>query len=115
MAKKLKNKKPLFQTDRMKLTSLIELAKQKYSIEDILFCFLDSVDNDWKERNETVNAILANSIIKDELKDKLSSEMKTEGFFIVKMDSMQQKEKLTDFLTTVIYPYYNEQQINLFN
>jgi hypothetical protein len=113
--KKIEAKKMISNKDAEKLKAFIELAKTKFSIDDILFFFLDSVDNDWRERTETVKAILGNSIIKDELKEELSSEMKTEGFFIVKMDNMQQKEKLTDFLTTVIYPYYNEQQINLFN
>jgi len=108
-------KKMITTKDAEKLKGLIELAKEKFSIEDILFFFLDSVDNDWRERGEAVKAILANEIIKDEIKGELESEMKTEGFLILKIDNMQQKEKLTEFITTAIYPYYNEQQKNLFN
>jgi len=115
MKKKIEAKKMISNKDAEKLKALIEVAKEKFSIEDILFFFLDSVDNDWKERNETIKAILANEIIKDELKEELQGEMKTEGFLILKLNNMQQKEKLTDFITTAIYPYYNEQQTNLFN
>jgi len=115
MKKKIETKKMISTKDAEKLKALIEVAKEKFSIEDILFFFLDSVDNDWKERNETVKAILDNSIIKDELKENLESEMKTEGFLLLKLDNMEQKNKVTEFLTSVIYPYYNEQQKNLFN
>ena len=60
-------KKMITTKDAEKLKGLIELAKEKFSIEDILFFFLDSVDNDYKERNDTVKAILENSLIKDEI------------------------------------------------
>ena len=101
--------------DAEKLKGLIELAKEKFSIEDILFFFLDSVDNDYKERNETVKAILENSIIKDEIKEGLESELKTEGFLVLQITNMEQRNKIDEFLTTAIYPYYNEQHSNLFN
>jgi len=108
-------KKMITTKDAEKLKGLIELAKEKFSIEDILFFFLDSVDNDYKERNETVKAILENSIIKDEIKEGLESELKTEGFLVLKITNMEQRNKIDEFLTTAIYPYYNEQHSNLFN
>lgn len=108
-------KKMITTKDAEKLKGLIELAKEKFSIEDILFFFLDSVDNDYKERNETVKAILANSIIKDEIKEGLESELKTEGFLVLQITNMEQRNKIDEFLTTAIYPYYNEQHSNLFN
>lgn len=115
MKKKIEAKKMISNKDAEKLKAFIELAKEKFSIEDMLFFFLDSVDNDWRERGEAVKAILANEIIKDEIKGELESEMKTEGFLLLKLDNMEQKNKVTEFLTSVIYPYYNEQQTNLFN
>ncbi|MBP9690411.1 MAG: hypothetical protein KBE91_12410 [Bacteroidia bacterium] len=108
-------KKMITTKDAEKLKGLIELAKEKFSIEDILFFFLDSVDNDYKERNETVKAILENSIIKDEIKEGLESELKTEGFLVLQITNMEQRNKIDEFLTTAIYPYYNEQHSNLFN
>jgi len=108
-------KKMITTKDAEKLKGLIELAKEKFSIEDILFFFLDSVDNDYKERNETVKAILENSIIKDEIKEGLESELKTEGFLVLRITNMEQRNKIDEFLTTAIYPYYNEQHSNLFN
>ena len=108
-------KKMITTKDAEKLKGLIELAKEKFSIEDILFFFLDSVDNDYEERNETVKAILENSIIKDEIKEGLESELKTEGFLVLQITNMEQRNKIDEFLTTAIYPYYNEQHSNLFN
>lgn len=108
-------KKMITTKDAEKLKGLIELAKEKFSIEDILFFFLDSVDNDYKERNETVKAILENSIIKDEIKEGLESELKAEGFLVLQITNMEQRNKIDEFLTTAIYPYYNEQHSNLFN
>lgn len=96
------------------LEKLISSAKEKYSIKDIVFYFLDSI-NYYKDRKDIVEQLLFDKDIKEELKDKLQSEMLEQGIIILKVDSLDKKSKLDDFIKTEIFPYYNEQQQNIFN
>lgn len=107
-------KKQISTREAEQLINLIEAAKEKFSIKDLMFYFMDSL-NGWKEQTELIKTILADNNFKDEIKEEFKSEMKGDGFLIIKMDSLEKQNKLNDFLTTVIYPYYNEQQANLFN
>jgi hypothetical protein len=37
------------------------------------------------------------------------------GFYFLKVDSIQQRSKLEDFVTTEIFPHYNDQEVHLFS
>jgi len=106
-------KKQITTTEAEQLKNLIHAAKGKFEIKDIVFFFLDSLQG-WRERSEFVTALIKNEDIKNEVKQELQSEMQSEGFIVLKIDSMDKMSKLTDFLSTDIYPYYNEQQKEMF-
>ena len=101
--------KSAMQLREERLNKLIKAAQEKYSNEELFEEFLKCLD--WSEKRNIAKTIALDYDIMEEIKDN----QKNDGFVLLKLDSMQQKEKLTDFLTTVIYPYYNEQQTNLFN
>jgi hypothetical protein len=94
---------------KSRLNNLIKAAQERYSNEELFSEFLERLE--WREKLEVAKLVALDSEIMEEIK----CSQKSEGFIVLKIEGMEQKEKLTDFLTTVIYPYYNEQQINLFN
>lgn len=107
-------KKQITTTEAEQITKLIDAVKGKFEIKDIVFFFLDSLEG-WREKSEFVSALIKNEEIKNEVKEELQSEMQIEGFIVLKIDSMDKKSKLKDFLSTDIYPYYNDQQKEIFN
>lgn len=109
--KKKLPKKYLSTQDANLLERLILSAKERFTVKDIVLQFLDSLD--WREREKMIEQLLNDENVKDDLKLALKSEMTTEGFLILKIDSMDKKDKLTDFIET-LYPYHNDQQ-KLFN
>jgi hypothetical protein len=106
-------KKQITTTEAEQLTNFIHAAKGKFQIKDIVALFLDSL-NGWREKSEFVDALIKNEDIKNDIKEELQSEMKSEGFIVLKINSMDKMSKLNDFLSTDIYPYYNEQQKEMF-
>ncbi len=55
-----------------------------------------------------------NATQREYLKDKMVDLTTFEGGIFIKVDTLQQKEKLRDFIGQEIYPYYNEQQTQIF-
>jgi len=55
-----------------------------------------------------------NATQRDYLKDKMIDLTTFEGGIFIKVETMEQKGKLQEFIGTEIYPYYNEQQGNIF-
>lgn len=55
-----------------------------------------------------------NATQRDYLKDKMIDLTTFEGGIFIKVDTMQQKEKLQEFIGQEIFPYYNEQQTQIF-
>ncbi len=51
---------------------------------------------------------------KDDVRDKMGSILNMEGFIVLKVDGIEKKSKLQDFVNTEIFPYYNEQRQQLF-
>ena len=96
MKKKIDNTQWLAET-RMK--KLISAAMDKFDPEDLL---------------ELMYEKCCNATQRDYLKDKMIDMVAFEGGIYVKVDTMQQKEKLQDFIGKEIYPYYNEQQTQIF-
>ena len=109
----MKKAKQITTKERERLNTLIEIVLKKYSIDDIVFSFLDKTDG-WKDRSDIVTALLKDESLKDDLKEELEAEI-NEGKTIIKLQTMDQESKLKDFLCTSIFPYYNQQQAFLFS
>lgn len=105
--------KQITTTEAEQLQKLIHAVKNKFEIKDIVFYFLESIDN-WRERSQFVNALLSNNDVKQDIKDELQTEMKSDGLIVLKIQNMDKQSKLNDFLCSEIFPYYNEQQKELF-
>lgn len=99
--------------ERETLDNLMELVLDKYKIEDIVFSFLDKI-TDWRVRDAMVTELLKDENVKDTVKSELELEI-MQGKFVVNINTMDQHDKLTDFVCSNIYPSYNEQQHNLFS
>lgn len=111
-AKKPQPKKYLSAKDREAIDGFIDRALERYSIEDIVFCFLDKIDN-WKERDKMIDVLLKDAEVKDQLKDELESEYK-QGKIFIQPETQDQETRIMDFLCSSIFPYYNQQQAALF-
>ena len=106
--------KHLTTKEAVQLENLIFAAKQKFNIKDIVSKFVDSIN--WREQDEFIAALLSEKSVKDQLKDELKREMEIEGNVILKVENMEKRDKLEQFLSSTIYPYYNEQTtLPLFN
>jgi len=92
-----------------RLNNLIKAAQERYSNEELFAEFLERLE--YREKLDIAKMVA----LDDDIMNEIKCSQKSEGFIVLKIESMEQKEKLTDFLTTAIYPYYNEQQTNLFN
>ena len=106
-------KKQITTTEARQLEKLIHSVKGKFDIKDIVFYFLDSMKT-WQEQSEFIEALIDNEEMKKELKEELQSEISADGFIVLKVESMDKKSKLEDFINSQIFPYYNEQE-TLFN
>jgi len=111
-AKKPKPKTYLSTKDREGIDLFIDRVLERYSIEDVVFCFLDKIDN-WKDREQMIKVLLNDAEVKDDLKSELESEYK-EGKIFIQPETMEQETKIMDFLCTSIFPYHNQQQAALF-
>lgn len=94
------------------LSELIDRVLERYSVEEITIAFLDKI-TDWHDREVLVKELLKDSNVKDDLTYELKNEF-TKDKFVVKLETEEQEIKLNDFICQYIYPYYNEQQANLF-
>ena len=106
-------KKQITTKQAEQLSTLIDAVKEKYSISDIAFYFFDGLD--WGQRRELIAAIMSDADIKDRVKDGILSEERAEGAIILKVDSMDKKSQLEDFICTKLFPYHNEQATYLFS
>lgn len=82
-----------------KMKTLIKAAMERFEVNELL-----EMLNDCSSSNQ-----------REDLKDTMIAlTTEADGSFYIKVDSMVKAEKLNDFITTEIYPYYNEQQNCLF-
>jgi len=107
MKKKTPKNAYLSVKDAELLERIIEAAKERWTIKDIVFYFTN--DMGWQEKSEVVKAIFADETMKDEVCGLAKDEMRDDGFTVLKMETMDKQDKLQEFLDS-IFPYYNEQQ-----
>jgi len=112
MKRKTKVKPPIKTAERERLENLINLAIERYRLEDIIDAFTDAVDN-WKDRETVVNCLLQYDSFKEQFKENLEAEI-TQGKFLIEANTLADQMKIQDFLCTEIFPYYNQQQTQLF-
>jgi hypothetical protein len=105
--------KEITPTEAEHLQNLICALKGKFKIEEIVSFFLYSMKT-WNEKSIFINALLQNDEMKQDLKEKLSTEMQDNGFLVIKLENMDKRSKLNDFLCSEIFPYCNEQQNQIF-
>lgn len=108
MKKKTPKNKYVSVKDAELLERIIESAKERWTIKDIVFYFTD--DMAWDEKDELAAALMANEGIKESVEDIVKDELKQEGYTILKAETMEKKGKLEEFINSVLFPYYNEQQ-----
>lgn len=89
--------------DNNQLDILIQLAVNKYGIENILKSFFDV--SGWKEKDKAIEWLSSNQT--DELTEQMQFE---QSMFILKISNLDKREKLADFINSEIFPCYNEQQ-----
>lgn len=82
-----------------KMANLIRAAMQKFEPYQLL----DMMYNKCCNREE-----------RERLKEEMRDTLCLEGGIFVKVESLQQQEKISDFISREIYPSYNEQQANIF-
>lgn len=112
MKRKTKVQPPIKTAERERLENLINLAVDKYRLEDIIDAFTEAVDN-WRDRGTVVNCLLQYDSFKDQFKANLEDEI-TQGKFLIEANTLADQMKIQDFLCTEIFPYYNQQQTQLF-
>lgn len=109
------------------LDSLMAKAVDKYSIDDLLIAFYNAIGHGYE--NEVVfhslgyckdNFInkLEDDIIKDNkesITDDVHFNDRELGYILLKIDGIEKRGKLDEFLRSEIYPFHNDQIQNLFN
>ena len=114
MKKKSQTKKSenLSKAEADKLRSLIAALRSEYTDKQIMFEYLDAMRHGGKW--ELSRIIMEDMDLKDYMKDRLKDELVyNDKLIILKVDIMQQREKLETFVFSEIYPHYNDQH-NLF-
>lgn len=112
MKRKTKVKPPIKTAERERLENLINLAVEKYQLEDIIDAFTEAV-NHWTDRETVVNCLLQCDSFKQEFKEKLEDEI-LQSKIVIEVNTLADQMKIQDFLCTEIFPYYNQQQTQLF-
>ena len=97
--------------ERNKIQTVIDAALERFDEETLMHIFLDRLD--WKQKSNILKTIIADDEMKEELKEELINS--APNTIVIKIDTMDKRDKIIDFLSTDIYPYYNEQQMYLFN
>jgi hypothetical protein len=82
-----------------KMKKLISAAMERFDPEELL---------------ELMYEKCCNATQRDYLKDKMIDLTTFEGGLFIKMDSLKQQQRVSEFLETEIFPYHNERQSNLF-
>ena len=82
-----------------RMKKLISAAMDKMDAEDLLVLMYEKC---------------CNATQREYLRDKMADMLNFEGSIILRIDSMEKQDKVKQFLTTEIFPYYNEQQSQLF-
>lgn len=112
MKRKTKVKPPIKTAERERLENLINLAIERYRLEDIVSAFIEATDN-WQDRSTVVKGLLESEGYKDEIKSEVEYEI-TQGKFLIEANTLADQMKIQDFLCSEIFPYYNQQQTQLF-
>lgn len=98
---------------RERLDKLIDAVLTSFEMQDIAVVFLDKIDN-WEDRESLAKILLEDKDLKSDLKFELENEFKEDKIIIeAKEMGLTKVEKLRAFLTSEIFPFYNEQQTAL--
>lgn len=97
--------------NRNRIEPLIERALDAFNIEDLATVFLEKIDN-WKQRELLVKTMLEDKEIKSDFISELEGEI-LQDRIVIEVKEMTKIEKIKAFLTTEIFPFYNEQQTAL--
>lgn len=88
-------------------SELIDDAIDKFGVNDLFNVLMDRLS--YKQKQEIKERV------KSEYLDDFRFDDKCDGFIVFKVDSLEKREKVETFLCNEIFPYYNEQQSQLFN
>jgi hypothetical protein len=75
--------------------------------------FLCEALKSYANKYDFADAIMKDDTIADILKEKSEDENKNAGFIVLQINGLEKRSKLENFLSSEIYPFYNEQRDNL--
>lgn len=97
----MKNKIDLNQWNKeTKMKKLIHAAMDRFDPDELL---------------ELMYEKCCNGVQREYLRDKMINMVTFEGGIFIRVESVAQQSKIEDFVKTEVYPYYNEQQTNIFS
>lgn len=109
MKRKTKVKPPIKTAERERLENLINLAVQKYGINNVVAAFIDQ-HKMYYERREVVKEILTDEDYKGDLHSELEEEYKR-GKVFIEVETMAEEMKIMELLSTsgILAPYNQTQ------
>ena len=90
------------------IESLLDSALERVEVTPLYSKIINEMAYNYE--SQLVAVILANKSLSEVLRDEVKAELKAEGYTVVKAGTMEKKSKLEEFVNSVLFPYYNEQQ-----
>lgn len=112
MKKKTPKNKYVSVKDAELLERIIASAKERWTIKDIVLYFTDGMD--WSERRELIETLMKDAEMKEDITGDLKDGLANEGYTVLKVETMEKRSKLEEFVNSILFPYYNDQQAALF-
>lgn len=64
----------------------------------------------YTNESAVIDAIREDKSLMGELRSHIEDELRAEGYTVIKAQTMEKKSRLEEFVNSVLFPYYNEQQ-----
>lgn len=93
--------------DADRIENLVSLGLRHIEAKPLFGQLIVEMEN--RNMGELVDAIRTNPDIMEELRSHVEAEMRAEGYTMLKVNEMEKKSKLEEFVNSVLFPYYNEQ------
>lgn len=90
------------------IENLLDAAADRVELQPLYGKIISEMS--YNNEGVLVGAILADKSLMGELRSYIEDELRAEGYTVIKAQTMEKKSKLEEFVNSVLFPYYNEQQ-----
>lgn len=110
MKKKAKVQPPIKTAEMQRLENLIDLAVDKYGIENVVFAFIER-NNHWSDRTPVIKELLKDENYREDLHSELEEEYKR-GKVFIPVESLAEEMKIMELVSgSGILAPYNQTQL----